>query len=182
MSKNSDITDIKNLLSLYYEGKTDIEQEQYLMDYFTRRDEIPEEFIADKQLFIALNANRQEQYENVPENIEVQFASFIDNLAEKENKKRFNISRFYRVATAACIALILGIGVYFHFNNSSNKINDDYLLAENTHIIIDEQEAYETTYMALSLLSQNLNKSNKAINSTNSQLNNINNKLKDILK
>ncbi len=182
MNKNSDIKDIKHLLSLYYDGKTSIEQEQYLLEYFTRHDEIPEEFFADKQLFITLNANRQKQYENVPENIETQFASFIDNLAEKENKKRFYISKFYRVATAACIALILGVGVYFYFNNSSNKINDDYLLAESTHIITDEKEAYKTTQMALTLLSQNLSKSNKALNSTNNQINDINNKLKNILK
>lgn len=182
MNKNFDINQIRHLLSLYYDGETTVEQEQILTEYFTCNDNIPDEFTADKQLFIALKNSQQELYQNTPQDIENQFADFIDELAKKESKPRFKFSTFYRIATAACITLVLGIGIYSVFNKTNLNIQDDYLLAENTYIITDEKEAYETTQMALMLLSQNLNKSNNAINNTNTKINDINNKLKNILK
>jgi hypothetical protein len=122
---------IEILLEKYFEGKTSIDEENELRDYFASSNVSPnlEQY---KTVFDYLSLAKEEQF-----NPEIQLKP------QKRNLARFSI--------AVSIVVLLGIGVYTYFNYNNAKENQ-YLGTYD-----DPEVAFRETQKALLLLSTNIN-------------------------
>lgn len=134
--KQYDIDEIKSLLEAYYDGATTIEQEKLLCDFFTSTTEIPAELECDKQIFNSLHSTNINKFK-IPDNLENKLISHIDNLEKNEqnNRKKW-ILPFTIISVAACIILLLALGVKF--------ININSELIDNEIILISESNSNDT--------------------------------------
>ena len=136
MKRKYDIEEIKRLLDTYYEGNTSIEQEKLLCDFFASATEIPSELEADRHLFNSLLFANKDHI-NVPDNLEVQLISHIDNLEKAENiNNRKWIKPFAYLSAVACIIALFTIGVKF--------INIENKLIENETILVSGINSNDT--------------------------------------
>ncbi len=125
MTYNMTIEQIKSLLSRFYEGQTTPEEERQLVAFF-RREEIPEDLQADKQLFLMLAQTSEQE---MPQDIADEIAAFVNNLGQTEKKPIMSEDKqhkgiiyrlktppkmWYRVAATVAILLAIGGGVFFH--------------------------------------------------------------------
>ena len=133
MNNNYDINQIKSLLEAYYDGTTTIEQEKLLCDFFASATEITKEFEADRQLFMSLQTAGNCDL-SIPNNLESQLISHIDNLekAEQINRRKW-IKPFIYISAAACVILLFTIGLKT-FNPDNNQINQEIILVSDAKI------------------------------------------------
>ncbi len=140
------LTSIKELLDKFYEGQTSLEEELHLKEYFLG-DNIPEELLEDKELFVSISATSE--HIEVPDNLNSSLIEAISFAEHRESRvKRINLYSFSGLA--AGLAIILG--VYFAFLRD----NPTEVLAEYT--IQDEEVAYLEAKRALTYVSAKLNK------------------------
>ena len=92
----SDILRIRTLTDRFFDGKTTVEEEQELYDYYRREQALPSDLVQLRQLFLDFAA--------------VQFA---DEQAVIASKPR----RWLRWAVAACAALLIAAGTAVWLNN-----------------------------------------------------------------
>lgn len=125
MTYTMNIEQIKSLLARFYEGQTTPEEERLLADFF-RCEDVPEELLDDKQLFLIL---AQISDQEMPADIAEEITAFVNNLGQtkiqpliSEDKQRKGVifrlktppKMWYRLATTVAILLAIGGGVLFH--------------------------------------------------------------------
>lgn len=110
---------MKELLEKYYNGETTPQEEETLREWMLHG-EVPEELVADRELFLQMEREKEKEVE-LPVGLEQRLDSLIDNEAEKEarqqdkesarQKKHSRIRHlsFWASAVAACAVLIFGI-------------------------------------------------------------------------
>lgn len=127
-----ELSKIEKLLDAYFEGETNLEEEQVLMDFFCTQ-KVPVHLLQYKPIFIGLAAAREEKS-----------SVSLDFLEEKPSKRNFS----WKYAVAVVLILI-GIGSVY--------ISQPKLSAEEEEALA----AFENSKEALRFLSENLNKGTK---------------------
>ena len=126
---------IEKLINSYFEGETNIAEENELKVYFSSSDV----------------AQHLEQYRPIFEYFslakEQQFTSQVPQLPKAGNIKR----NATWLSLAASVVVLLGIGTYVYHNY------DDATNSQNLGTYDDPEEAFRATQKALSLLSSNVN-------------------------
>ena len=125
MTYNMTIEQIKSLLSRFYEGQTTPEEERLLAAYF-RREDVPEDFQQDNQLFLLLAQTSEQE---MPQDIADEITAFVNNLGQPDIQPFTHVSKqhkgviyrlktppkmWYRVAATVAILLAIGGGVLHH--------------------------------------------------------------------
>ncbi|MBU1368237.1 MAG: hypothetical protein KJ578_14900 [Bacteroidetes bacterium] len=109
---------IKELIRLYFEGQTSLEQEQQLRAYF-EQEELPDELKALKPLF-SLSAKKTEALQDKFDQ------SMMQHIAQSETEEKTNTNRFlYWPLAAASVALILFVSSLFNLTNN-NQFEETY--------------------------------------------------------
>lgn len=115
MSANN-LSEIRNLLSKYYDGTTTEAEELTLREYFTSSVDIPDDLEADRQLFSKLASTAEPE---LPFDLDERLQAKIDEweAAEKcatATRKRIRLPRPGIITgIAASLLLLLSIGFYF---------------------------------------------------------------------
>ena len=163
------LTEINNLLEDFYEGKTTLEQEKELLDFFNS-DQIPEELKDEQSIFLSCF---QSEDISVPEGLKDKLELLIDIQALNESSSNNIIqdkpvmrvlspetappksgtsiiqSTWFRYASiAASIILIFTISFYSYKSTMTGELADTYT---------NPTDAYLETQRALTLVAQNLN-------------------------
>ena len=132
MTHNMNIEQAKLLLTRFYEGKTTPAEERLLAE-FLRSDDVPEEFNADRQLFMQLSEIADTP---MPNDIAEQIKTFVGNLTDHNNNttqiettaKRHTGFSFRmhtppkiwsRIAAAVVLLVALGGGIFYHQQQTS---------------------------------------------------------------
>lgn len=102
-SKMTDYTYIRKLLDLYYEGISTREQERELASFFAEAKELPEEFEADRLLFVAM----ADTDEDIPGALDVRIMSAL----RRESKRGKAIRALSFAAAAAAVLALLFVGI-----------------------------------------------------------------------
>jgi hypothetical protein len=135
---------IRNLLNLYFEGKTSLEEEAQLREYFIR-DNLPSEWVQYRMQFLILSPDTmQNEYHK---HFKDKLSAVIDKISENSGspKKRFLLNRWW---IAASLLLLTGLSlVYVFFKPAS--LRDTYT---------DSNLAYYKAQSALVYVSQKMNK------------------------
>ena len=142
MTYTMNIEQIKSLLARFYEGQTTPEEERLLADFF-RCEDVPEELLDDKQLFLIL---AQISDQEMPADIAEEITAFVNNLGQtkiqpliSEDKQRKGVifrlktppKMWYRVAATVAILLAIGGGVLFHQRTyTTDPFRDTYSTQE----------------------------------------------------
>lgn len=106
-ARNSEISEIRRLLELYYEGKTSPGQQRRLCDFFAAADSasLPEDLRADAAMFSALAA---ETAAVPPSSLVSSITEHISHLAEEERRRnRRHPLMWWALCTAAAAAIAL---------------------------------------------------------------------------
>ena len=93
----SDILRIRTLTDRFFDGKTTVEEEQELYDYYRREQALPSDLVQLRQLFLDFAA-----------------VQFSDEQAEQQAPTP---RRWLRWAVAACAALLIAAGTAVWLNN-----------------------------------------------------------------
>lgn len=143
--------DIKKLIDAFYEGETSVEEEKIIFDYFLN--ESIEEDMKEEQAFF-LSLSQSVKPIRVPESLESKLSSLIDDLNDKEKKKKSKIHNIWIgiASTAACVIIILSIGLQL------NQNKNEQMAIEAKDTFNDPNEAYKEVEKALLLVSNNMNK------------------------
>jgi hypothetical protein len=130
---------IKLLLDKYWAAETTEAEERYLKDFFVNASDVPDELIAEKQLFMlyALDANYPVPDGNLTTRFQHQLAARI-----------FPFKTLFKYA--AVLVLLLGVTFLILKNRSRNF---DYTGIQPT---INNEQAVKEANMALSLLGENI--------------------------
>lgn len=187
MTPTANQNKIIELLNLYYDGKTTIEQEQTLTKYFSEETDIPEELLAERDLIMAM---RETVDVEIPAKLEEELVNHIDKLDRKEQFRNSSwIKRFGIPAIAASIIIAIAIGAFLTYSPidpiNNNVVANNQLIAANTtryDEVTNIDVAYQETEKALMLLSSKLNKSGHGLAVADVKINHINHKLNSILK
>jgi len=154
-----DTKEIKKLLNSFYAGETSAEEECALLNYFNSND-VAQELLEEKGLFLKMY---EAENVDVPADFEPRLSLLIDRLAEKEQKDNMHphkkIHLWKQIAgIAASIAIFISAGIYFSKSarNDDNKFSDRETKLVDTYS--DPQQAYAEAEKALIILSANFNK------------------------
>lgn len=145
-----DLKKIKTLLEKYYSGDTSIEEEKILKNYF-ERDDINDEFIADKDIFM-FNIHEKSNLDSIPD-ISNQIWSNIENHEKViKNKKKKSIN--YTILRVAASVIII-VGSFFLLKNQTHSNSKNIVFADTFD---SPEQAYKETKKTLLLVSELLNK------------------------
>ena len=140
--------ELKRLVEKYYSGESTEEEENTLRDFF-RKDNVPEGYEAEKEIFSFYNGS-----DNIPEpsiDFEARILAGIDaseRVAGSQKTKRYIIS-----VMSAAAGLLLLAGSYFFFVKES----------ETTDTYTDPKIAYAETIKILMEVSSQLNHGTQAL-------------------
>lgn len=146
---------INHLLEKYWEGKTSLQEEETLQQYFNNGNVTPqlEQYQSLFQYF------KEEQDVMISDDFEKRLLEQIENEQKAIPAKVRKLSWMTSIRTIAAVGILL-MGAVFVFQNLQPKETDVWAKYE----IEDEQEAIEATKAALALLSGKMKKgSNKAM-------------------
>jgi hypothetical protein len=156
MTKAMDTKNIRQLLEDYYEGKTTLEDERFLANYFHTA-EVPSGFDADKRIFRSFYDAKNEY------DPEISFTDLIDVAIKQEiHSHPKYIFRHSLIKIAAIGILLLSIG-------SSAWIFRDQLFTSPKPVVLadtytDPQKAFEETKRTLLKISSRLNQGKSKLN------------------
>lgn len=105
-----ELHEINNLLESYFEGKTSLEEENKLMDYFNK-EKVADQFLIYKPVFVGLQAARKEKTER-------------DFRFPKKEHKTKKIIGF-----AVALSVLAGIGGFFAVQNNQIQKEKEALAA-----------------------------------------------------
>lgn len=177
------VNEIEKLLARYYDGETGEAEEKELKRFFSTTDDIPAHLLAEKKIFMQLNAACPSEETETPEGMESKLSSLIDKWDTHERrtlkvKKHTRTLRLQWMANIAAGLLILfSVGIYLY---------KPYTVSTPQDTCATPEEAYAQAQKALIMLSTGLNKGIEKIESVqeatekiqenvNEQLNRINN-------
>jgi hypothetical protein len=146
--------EIRQLLDKFYKGETTGEEEQILRYYF-HMDEVPAEFMADRDIFRAMHHARDTRLPDI--SFQAILDESISNSGKTKGEVRF-LGSFRQQAIAAAIVLFLSIsGILWWQSRSSDPVQmaDTYT---------DPREAYAEAKRVLLKVSGNLNKGTTQLN------------------
>jgi hypothetical protein len=146
-----DIKEIQALLEKYFEGDTNLEEDQALLDYFSGEN-IDSKFRALQQQFLLLQSGRE------PLVFDPEFENRMADLIEQqqETPNHAHKSRWItRLAVAATIAVLIGISGIVVLNKEWRKEKDTYS---------DPRIAYAEAQKTLLYVSQKMNQGMKPLN------------------
>lgn len=139
---------IKNLLEKYYEGSTSKEEENILKEAL-RQDDLPGEFLPDREVILGLEAQQQVE---PPEGFEDRLEKTLHKVAGSRPVIRLpGRRRIYAAASAAAVIAVLVSG-YFLLRTSG------IFSSTPADTFDDPQLAWEETKSTLMLVSEMLNK------------------------
>lgn len=148
---------IKQLVHKFYLGETSLAEEKILSDFFCR-DMVPDEFLPDKKLFLALNENPI----NIPQEESEKIKMLIDSFKPESPKKTKKMPIIYwTVGVAASFALIFGVTRFQNQQTRDVFFTDTYT---------NPDDAYRATMDALQLFSQNFSKGAETVEKANDHL------------
>lgn len=144
---------MKQLLNKYYEGLTTEQEEQTLKDWLLSED-VPEEFAADRELFLQLQSAATNEPE-LPGGFSERLEALIDSEAQREELQKSSRQSairkmFIAVGSVAAACLVFFIA----FNHVSEKSQAANYIVE----VKDPVLAREYTVMALNKFRDALNK------------------------
>jgi len=143
------LEEIRKMLERFYRGETTLEEERFLLEYFSSAS-VPEELLADRDLFRSMEPSGN--FVTVPDSLNRKILEVIDRQEKKEVRTR-RISVFALSGLAAGLLVVIAIYVgYFRVDQNvqlaSSQITDTYN---------DPQDAYEEAKRTLSYVSAKLN-------------------------
>jgi len=143
------LEEIRKMLERFYRGETTLEEERLLREYFSSA-RVPEELLADRDLFRSLEPSGN--FVTVPDSLNRKILEVIDKQEKKEVRTR-RISVFALSGLAAGLLVVIALYVgYFRVDQTvqmaSSQITDTYN---------DPQDAYEEAKRTLSYVSAKLN-------------------------
>jgi len=127
MTSNENILpeDIKGILLKYYDGLTNLEEDQLLRTYFVEN-AIPESYLTDKILLSFVN---EDEYSVFPTN---EIWERIKNQDKKDRKRRKRIRAISSIA--ASILIVLSIGIWSFYPTTPDKqLTDSYSNPEDAY-------------------------------------------------
>lgn len=158
--------DIKKLLQKFYAGESSAEEEKILAS-FLLHENLPDEFLTDRQVFAALHENSCPLPQNWEQKIELLIDSF-EETKEVKQPQRAKLSpwKFWTVGIAASLAIAFGVQQL-----QENKQAETTLF---TDTYSNTDEAYKATMDALQLFSQNFTVTTKSVEKANSHIEKVN--------
>lgn len=143
------IEKIKVLLERFYKGETTLREEQLLEDFFRKR-QVPEEMLADKELFLSMEANPEDI--EIPDDLNAKILHAIDVAERKEIKTR-RIGIFSLSGLAAGLLVLITVYLFFL------KEKPGEILSRSTpkDTYDDPMEAYEEVKKTLAYVSTKFN-------------------------
>lgn len=137
---------IKELITLYFEGKTNTQQESFLKEFFSQEN-IPEAYKKEQLLMQALF---QKDDISIPTDLEQKLYSTINSLAIQEKQhKLFAFNKWKWMAVAAILTIAISLPLYF------NQITQHDETAQISQV---DKNKIQEAQKALLLLSKNYNK------------------------
>lgn len=143
---NNKAEEIKELLTLYYEGKTTKSQEDLLYEYFASNS-VSEELSIDKEIFCALTSSMDSI--ELPEGFEQRMDRAIDYASNENRRERIiagGVRRRIIYVAASFMLLVAGLSIIF------------YESSQNPYEVKDPKIAYAKTEEALLKVSEHLKK------------------------
>lgn len=169
--------DIKKLIEAFYNGEASHEEEKILLEYFSS-DNVAEELLDEKEIFMAAFEVEQTD-EPIPSGLEQRLTNLIDDLDRKEQvaakKQRKNVRLITWVWTsgvAACLAILLSLGI--HFNKNGNTTGTTDSIAQINELSEEDLHKMKEAEKALMMLSSNYNKGINQLNAASEGLNKTN--------
>ena len=153
-------TDIKGLLQKFYEGETSLEEEKILAD-FLLQENVSDEFLPDKKLFLALSENSVDVPLASGKKIESLIDSFKNEDSSDKKVKKLHIG-YWAIGVAASVAIIFGVSqIQKSQQTEATLFTDTYK---------NPDDAYRATMNALQLFSDNFSKGTESVEKANAQL------------
>ena len=149
---------VENLLDKYFNGETEVHEEQQLQNYFNSN-EVHEDLLSYQPLFQYFN---EEKVLTLSDDFD---QKLLQQLSQTENRQ-FKQRRLYPILMRVAAAAVLAIGVFFAFRQM-NQVNQQdqlgYIKATDSTEMkeMTPEEAYEEVMAALALVSSKLNKGEK---------------------
>ena len=153
-----DYKQIKLLLEKFYDGKTSVEEELVIQEYFKKGD-IPGELYAEKELFESF---QKIDDDNEPAELKSELTELIEERWAESTRNRFKALAKWSIGVAASISI--GFMIFFNSTEENTSMPDTY---------VNEQEAYNATKNALLLVSEKMEMASNKLSS----LQQINSKL-----
>ena len=143
------LEEIRKIMDRFYLGETTLEEESKLHEYFSSNT-VPEEFIPDKELFLAMGSGSDSV--EVPDNLNQKIIAAIDK-EERSTTRTRRISVFSLSGLAAGLLVMIAVYLFYIRTDTqavlaSQEMNDTYE---------DPEEAYEEAKRALAYVSTKLN-------------------------
>ncbi len=154
-----DLKKAEALLAEYYEGRTSREEEAFLKDFF-RKEKVPSEMEADRQLFLSLMESEEEILPD-PQFDEKLFAAIEEQDRKNNGLNKREISRkpLARRMVIAVSGIAAGIAILIgsYFMLIEQQVHNN-LLAGEEYTIQETMLAYEEARNALVMVSQVMNR------------------------
>jgi hypothetical protein len=122
---------IKYKLQKYFDGKTSLEDERILRDYF-RSDQMDEEFRPYRDLFAGLSGIRDHEISIHEENL-------MDFILENEHQEKTRYRKLWQIVTGVAAMLLIALSVVYYTSDKPNW-KDTYT---------DPDQAYATAAQTL---------------------------------
>ncbi len=206
MKPKYDITDIRRLLQRFYEGETSREEEQILEAFFIDTAVgMPDDMVADKQMFSAMKALRPTAEESeLPSDLLSKLDEIVASPAPPKRRRLPLILRYSSIAAAAAllwsivslVPRLLDSNIDIPAAHTAEVVSENDTLsiagasdlpaeleAEDGFIEITDSEEARTIALEIGrLLAQNADQSNEAISQLGSAINNYKEITKSVLQ
>lgn len=143
------IDKIRKMLDRFYRGETTLEEERWLQDHLSSAT-VPEELLADQELFRAFNG----KMENipVPSDLNAKISSSIDR-EEKKSVRTRRLSLYSISGLAAGLLALIAVYVFFLRTDSPASLSAE----QGIDTYEDPMVAYEEAKKTLAYVSGKLN-------------------------
>ncbi len=143
------LQEINKLLAKFYNGESSKDDELYLIKFF-RKENIPDELNADKELFLYLKDQKYRSLQNNDLSEKI-----WQNIQNTEKKKKHRIRRDLSVLSGIAASILIFIISFHMLHNNPNIFNNEYKF-EDTYT--NPELAYLETKQALLYISEKFNK------------------------
>ena len=114
------IQKLRKLLDLYYDGRSTAEQNREISELFRKIPVLPEDLIADRDVFLSMSA-LYEQPHNTSELLDNVFDSTLETITATDSRRRHrHLLWAVSISAAAAIALIISIAYRYHIHSDSS--------------------------------------------------------------